>query len=190
MQDWKTATDEAMLAAVRDRSALAFEALYDRHHRIALAIAFRVVGDPQSAEDVVQEAFADVWRQARAFDATKGGARSWLLSIVRHRAIDVTRKMSYKRERISLDDVVVHPSGDDPWPEVERSFDSERVKAAVGSLPAEQGEAINLAYFGGYTNQEIADRLGLPLGTVKGRLRLGMLKLRASFAGTDREGAS
>ena len=185
----KAATDEALVEALRERSVAALEELYDRHHRVALAVAYRVVGDPALAEDVVQEAFTAVWTEASGFKSDRGRARGWLLSIVRHRAIDMTRKVSFQRERMSLDDVVVHPAVPDAWPEVALSLDREMIKKAMASLPDEQREAINMAYFGGLTNQEIAGKLGIPLGTVKGRIRLGMQKLKA-LLGDDATGGT
>ncbi len=176
-----SATDEELVQALTGRDASALEALYDRHHRVALAVAYRVIGDPSLAEDVVQEAFAAVWKESASFDAGRGRARPWLLSIVRHRALDMTRKASFQRERLSLDDVTEHPQGGDPWPEVERTLEAERIKRAMSGLPAEQTQAITMAYYGGLTNQEIAERLGVPLGTVKGRIRLGMQKLRSGL---------
>ena len=183
MLNVKAAADEALVHALRERNPAALEELYDRHHRTALAVAYRVVGDPSLAEDVVQEAFTAVWKEAASFKEDRGRARAWLLSIVRHRAIDMTRKVSFKRERLSLEDVVVHPSGGDPWPQVQQSLDSSQVRKAMASLPQEQSDAITMAYFGGFTNQEVAERLGVPLGTVKGRIRLGMQKLRTSLTG-------
>lgn len=189
MLNVKAATDEALVDALRERDVGALEELYDRHHRTALAVAYRVLSEPSLAEDVVQEAFTAVWQEATSFKADRGRARAWLLSIVRHRAIDMTRKVSYRRERMSLDDVVVHPAGPDVWPQVEATLDGEKIRKAMASLPGEQADAITMAYFGGFTNQEIAERLRIPLGTVKGRIRLGMQKLRAVL-GADGEGGT
>jgi RNA polymerase sigma-70 factor (ECF subfamily) len=183
----RTASDEALIAAFRQNDLRALEEFYDRHHGIALAVAYRVLGDRAMAEDVLQEAFLAVWRQADTYHPERGNARSWFLSIVRHRAIDVTRGRAFARERISLDEANLEPSLPDVWQQVDVILDQEKVKEAIGTLPAEQGEAVMLAYFGGLTHPEIAERTGVPLGTVKGRLRLAMQKLRNLLAEYDTE---
>ena len=176
--DLQTATDEALMLAIQRKDLGALEEMYDRHHGTALAVAFRVLEDRALAEDVVQEAFLAVWRQAEAFRPERGNARSWLFSIVRHRAIDVTRGGAFKRERFSLDDIGVQPVAPDPWPQVSANLEQEQVKTAVESLPREQMEVVTLAYFQGHTQTEISELIGAPLGTVKSRMRLAMLRLR------------
>ena len=188
--DLKTASDEALVQAFQQKQVEALEEFYDRHHRIALAVAYRVLGDQGNAEDVLQEAFLALWRQAHTFNAVRGNARSWFLTIVRHRAIDVTRGRAYTRERISLDQVNFEPRYPDVWQEMSAKLDRETIQEALATLPPEQGEAITLAYFGGYTHPEIADRTGVPLGTVKGRLRLAMQKLRSLLEGAERGGSN
>ena len=182
--EFKEASDDALMRAVQQENLHALEELYDRHVGTALAVAHRVLGDKNLAEDVIQEAFLAVWRQAETFKVERGNVRSWLLSIVRHRAIDVTRHRSFAKERISLDEIAFEPRYPDVWQEVSRNLDREGIKKAVETLPAEQREAITLAYFGGLTQQEISERTGAPLGTVKGRMRLGMQKLRTVLVGT------
>jgi RNA polymerase sigma-70 factor (ECF subfamily) len=186
--DLKTASDEALLKAVGEKNIAAFEELYDRHHPTALAVAYRVLGDRQLAEDVIQETFLAVWRQAESFKPALGTARTWLLSVARHRAIDVTRGGASSKEGLFLDEraFLAHP---DVWPEVSRRLDRQRVLQAIEMLPAEQIEAIMLAFYGGYTYKEIAERLGVPLGTVKGRMRLGMQKLRGLLEDDGNGGA-
>ncbi len=176
--DLKTATDEALMEALREKDLAALEEMYERHHRIALAVGFRVLGDRNLAEDVIQEAFLALWRQASSFRPDRGTARSWLLSIVRHRAIDVTRGRSFAKERLSLDQIVFEPRYPDSWQQVSAELDREQFREAVNSLPDAQRDAIMLAYFGGYTQREVSERTGVSLGTVKGRMRLGMHKLR------------
>ncbi len=174
----KAANDEALLRAIQHKSIDALEELYDRHHRTALAVAYRVLRDSNLAEDVIQEAFLAVWRQAESFRPERGSCRSWLLSIVRHRAIDISRGRSFAKERLSLEHFGFEPRYPDAWQEVSQGLDRDRVREAVNSLPGEQRDAIMMAYFGGYTQREVAERTGVPLGTVKGRMRLGMRKLR------------
>ena len=135
--------------------------------------------DRQLAEDVLQEAFLAVWRKPETFKPERGSARSWFLSIVRHRAIDVTRGRGFAQERISLDETNVEPRYPDVWQQVSLDLDRERIKEAIEALPIEQKEAVMLAYFGGYVHHEIAERTKVPLGTVKGRMRLAMQKLRS-----------
>ncbi len=183
--DLKTASDEALIEALQQKRIDALEELYERHHRTALAVAYRVLEDRNLAEDVIQEAFLAVWRQSDTFKHERGAARSWLLSIVRHRAIDVTRGRSFARERISLDQIVYEPRYPDTWQQVSRGLEQEHIRKAVGELPTEQRDTIMMAYFGGHTQQEIAKQTGVPLGTVKGRMRLGMKKLRALLTGDE-----
>ena len=176
--DLQAATDEALMHAIQSKDLGALEEMYDRHHRTALAVAYRVLGDRSLAEDVVQEAFLAVWRQAEGFRPERGNSRSWLFSIVRHRAIDVTRGGAFNRERLSIDDIDVRPGGADLWQEVSANLDREEVKRAVDALPEEQMQVITLAYFAGHTQQEISQIIGAPLGTVKSRVRLAMQRLR------------
>lgn len=177
------ADDVQLIAAIQRRDATALMALYDRHGRLAFAVAYRVLGDPSAAEEVVQDAFLLVWQRAASFDPARGSAvRAWLLTIVRHRAIDVLRRVSGRpRQTVDIavaEDLLAVP---DAWGEVSGGMDRARVRSAVATLPAEQQHAIELAYFEGLTHREIADRTGTPLGTVKGRLRLGLAKLHGSL---------
>ena len=183
--NFKEASDDVLIHAIQQENLDALEELYDRHSRTALAVAIRVLGDRDRAEDVVQETFLAVWRQARTFASERGTLRSWLFSIVRHRAIDVTRRRAFAKARISLDEVGFEPRYPDAWQEVSRTLEEERIKRAVDALPAEQREAIMLAYFKGLTQQEISEHTGVPLGTVKGRTRLGMQKLRSMLMETE-----
>ena len=186
--DLKAATDEKLLWAFQQNNIEALEEFYDRHQGIALAVAYRVLEDRQLAEDVLQEAFLAVWRQAGSFNPERGQVRAWFLSIVRHRAIDVTRGRSFAKERLSLDEISLEPQNPDAWQELSAKLDGEQIKGAVEALPSVQREAVMLAYFSGLTHREIADRTGVPLGTVKGRMRLAMQKLRGLLAEMDRGG--
>ena len=175
-------TDVAILARVAGGQLEALERLYDRYRSMAYAIALRITADPGTAEDVVQDAFLGVWRNAARYADARGSVRTWLLSIVHHRAIDSIRR---RRPTSEL------PEGEgatpaamtlpDVWPEVAGNLDRAAIAAALGVLPVPQREAIELAYFGGLTQQEIAARTGSPLGTVKSRVRLGLLALRAAL---------
>ncbi|MCZ6789158.1 MAG: sigma-70 family RNA polymerase sigma factor, partial [Chloroflexi bacterium] len=169
----RSANDEALLKALQHKSVDALEELYDRHHRTALAVAYRVLRDRSLAEDVIQEAFLAVWRQPESFRPERGSCRSWLFSIVRHRAIDITRGRSFAKERLSLEEIRFEPRYPDVWQEVSTRLDQELVRRVVDTLPEAQREALMLAYFDGQTQQEISERTGVPLGTVKGRMRLG-----------------
>jgi RNA polymerase sigma-70 factor (ECF subfamily) len=179
---FKTLTDENLIQAFRQKSVAALEEFYDRHHRTALAVAYRVLGDRGAAEDVVQEAFLAAWRQADRYQPVKGSARSWFFSIVRHRAIDVTRGRAFSRERFSLDESALELDEVDVEHQVYARLEKGRIQEAVQALPEEQREAVFLAYFGGYTHQEVAQRTGVPLGTIKSRIRLAMEKLRNTLA--------
>ena len=183
--NFKNASDDVLIHAIQRQNLDALDELYDRHVGTALAVAYRVLGDKNLAEDVVQETFLAVWRQAGTFTPERGTVRSWLLSIVRHRAIDITRRRSFAKERISLDEIGFEPRYPDAWQEVSSNLERERVRHAISALPAEQSEAIMLSYFGGFTQQEIAERTGVPLGTVKGRIRLGLQKLRSVLIKTE-----
>jgi RNA polymerase sigma-70 factor (ECF subfamily) len=151
---------------------------------MAYSIALRVTGDPGAAEDAVQEAFLGVWRSAADYIAVRGTVRAWLLSVVRHRAIDAVRRRRPVADLPTQGDAL--PAAlilQDVWPEVDRRMDREAILAAMAAIPAVQREAIELAYWGGLTGGEIARRTGAPLGTVKSRLRLGLVALRDALAG-------
>jgi RNA polymerase sigma-70 factor (ECF subfamily) len=168
------------MALVLRRQEAALGAIYDRYIRLVYAVALRITGDRETAEEVVQDVFQNVWQAAGSFQPGVGSFTAWLLGIARHRAIDATRS---KRERArareqTLDEF--RPAGEEL--SLEREVDQrllrDVVRTALDTLPANQRQAIELAYYGGLTRAEIADRLNEPLGTVKTRLRLGLLKLR------------
>jgi RNA polymerase sigma-70 factor (ECF subfamily) len=171
--------DEVLLQCIALGDQIAFGLLYDRYGKPAYSLAYRVVKDGAEAEDVVQEAFLNVWRMANSFDRYRGSARSWLLSIVHHKAIDTCRRRRGQPAReLSLEFGRFLEGTQDIWQEVVNNLDREAIQKALAKLPQEQQQAIELAYFAGYTQQEIAELLQIPLGTVKGRIRIGMEKLR------------
>ncbi|MET0927181.1 MAG: sigma-70 family RNA polymerase sigma factor [Solirubrobacterales bacterium] len=177
--------DEDLMTLVDRRDPDAFAVLYDRHGGAAYALAHRIVGDPAIAEDVTQEAFISVWRSGARFDAARGSVRSWTLGIVRNRAIDALRRVSGSAPKLNLDDDALlesQTSEELTDSEAIRRETSRRVRGALRELPDEQSEVIGLAYFGGFTHTEIAEMLGMPLGTVKGRMRLGLEKIRNTLA--------
>lgn len=158
----------------------AFELIFDRHASAALSLAQRICRRRSTAEDVVQEAFMALWRHGARYDRARGSVRSWLLSVVHNRAIDAVRR-ALVTERRNVDDAELAervPSPALTEQEVLRRDDAARVRSALGGLPPEQRRVIELAYFGGLTHYQIADALELPAGTVKGRMRLGLQKMR------------
>ena len=180
----RPSADEDLLSAISDRDPQGIADLYDRYAGIALAMAQRVVGDRGIAEDVVQEAFLSVWKQAATFDRGRGSVRTWVLTVVRNRAVD---RLRGNRSRVSLDrpiEGVEHELGiPDVWNEVSDNLDRAAIRRALNGIPGDQREAIEMAFFGGLTHVEISDQLGLPLGTVKGRMRIGLKKMRSLLEG-------
>jgi RNA polymerase sigma-70 factor, ECF subfamily len=166
-----------------DHDALA--ELYDRHGRLVFSLALRVVGDQRDAEDVAQEVFAQAWRQAPRFDAAaRGNAVAWLLTLTRSRAIDLLRRRRARLESAAAPDSIETPDGAaGPEQQVEWQGRAAAVRRAVETLPLLQRIAVELAFFEGLTHAEIAEQLDVPLGTVKTRVRQGLLKLRDHLAG-------
>jgi RNA polymerase sigma-70 factor (ECF subfamily) len=181
--DLRRLGDEDLMARVREGDAAAFALVYERHGTVAYSLAHRMCGRQSAAEDVVQEAFLSAWRRASSFDHTRGSLRTWLLGIVHHRAVDALRKSggdTRRRVDAPVEEMDVE-SGERTDVEVEQREDADRVRDALAELPPEQSRVIELGYFGGFTHTEIANMLGLPVGTVKGRMRLGLAKLRTHF---------
>jgi RNA polymerase sigma-70 factor (ECF subfamily) len=180
-------SDRELLAEMARGDRAAFGALYDRYAPLALGLATRVVGDRGTAEEVVQDAFISAWRRAGTYQPSRGEPRAWLLSIVHHRAIDRVRGAVGRSRLERIDDSPsaepVDPS--DVWGETLASLTRQQIATALRQLPADQREAIELAFFAGLTHLEIAERLGLPLGTVKGRVRLGLRRLRVLLERLD-----
>jgi RNA polymerase sigma-70 factor (ECF subfamily) len=170
--------DIALLEAVAAADLRAFQQLYDRHASALFALALKILGNRADAEDVLQEAFVQVWKTAGSFHSARGKPISWLILLTRSRAIDRLRS---RRTRDRVTETAAHQPADDAPPASQQAVASETqtlVRRAVESLDAEQRRLIELAYFGGLTQSEIAAQLGQPLGTVKTRIRAGMMRLR------------
>jgi len=177
--------DEDLMVLVERKDPAAFGILYDRHGGAAYSLAHRIVGSPEAAEDVTQEAFLSIWRSGARFDSARGSVRSWTLGVVRNRSIDALRRQSGKAPKLNFDDdaaLEAQPAQELTDSEAIRRETASRVRGAIKELPEEQSEVIGLAYFGGFTHSEIASMLSMPLGTVKGRMRLGLEKIRLSLA--------
>lgn len=176
--------DRRVLVELGEGRLDALETLYDRYRAMAFAIALRITGDSTLAEDVVQDAFLGVWRHADRYVEGRGSVKTWLLSIVHHRAIDAVRR---RRPSVELPDPELPPPPQlvaaDVWPEVAGRLDAVEIRAALDSLSDVQREALELAYFSGLSQTEIAERTAAPLGTVKSRMRLGLLALRRALTG-------
>ena len=179
---WAVA-DEDLIHRVDGGDARAFGVIFDRHSGAAFSLAHRMCGCRTIAEDIVQDAFLSLWRGAAHYDAARGSVRSWVLGAVHHKAIDLFRHEAVKNGRDVSDDAAVEriPARERPDLEIERRDDARQVRGALERLPIDQRRVIELAYFGGFTHTEIAGMLELPAGTVKGRMRLGMVKLRLSL---------
>lgn len=177
--------DEELMAHVDRKQAAAFEVLFDRHGGAAYSLAYRIVGDRTAAEDVAQEAFLSIWRSNARYDRARGSVRSWVLSVVRNRAIDALRRGGAGAPALDHDDeaaLEARPAASDTEVETIRRETSRELRGAIETLPEDQSQVIQLAYFGGFSHSEIAEMLSMPLGTVKGRMRLGLEKIRAQIA--------
>jgi RNA polymerase sigma-70 factor (ECF subfamily) len=172
--------DEDLMQLVRRGEARAFEVLYDRHSGVAFSLAYRMVGTRSTAEDVVQEAFLAFWRANERYDRARGSVRTWILGIVHNRAIDALRRAAvHDRRKVSdegMEERLAAPERTEV--EVARLDEAREVRSALHTLPADQLRVIELAYFGGFSHSEIATMLEAPIGTVKGRMRLGLAKMR------------
>lgn len=178
--------DEELMERLGYRDLGAFRALYDRYGNLVYSAALRVVRDAQIAEDMVQEIFLRIWRRPDSYEAKRGRFVTWLTSVTRNRAVDEIRSRGrrYRYETASPEEQereLPAPDRNDPALRAELSDQRRLILAALAQIPAEQRQIIELAYFGGLTQQEIAERLSQPLGTVKTRIRLGMQKLRAAL---------
>ena len=156
------------------------EALYDAYHRQAIGLAYRLLGDMGEAEEVVQEAFLAAWRAGHTYDPARGSTQTWILSMVRNRAIDVLRARR-RRPVQPLAEGVDPPDTSDVPAQAASNVDAEAARQALAKLPPEQKQAIELAYYGGLSHTEIASQLAAPVGTVKGRIRLGLDRLRVAM---------
>ena len=181
--DISVLADEELMQLVRAGDAHAFEIVFDRHSGAAFSLAYRMCGRQAMAEDIVQEAFVSLWRSGARYDATRGSVRTWVLSVVRNRTIDAFRRESAKGSRDVSEEGIAErmASPELTDAEVERRDQARQVRKALVELPPDQRQVIELAYFGGFTHSQIADMLELPSGTVKGRMRLGLTKMRLAL---------
>jgi len=178
--------DEDLISLVGQGDAEAFATLYDRHSRAAFSLAYRMMGERQASEDLAQDAFLKVWRSASSYRVERGSVRTWILSIVHNRGIDQIRSQASRRRRQEeIEASAPRSQPSEAFAETWRNTQREQVREALGTLPPEQLKILELAYFSGYTHMEISDLLDLPLGTVKGRMRLGLKKIRDYFESRD-----
>jgi RNA polymerase sigma-70 factor, ECF subfamily len=184
-QDLRALADEDLMQLVRRGRAEAFEVIYERHASAAFSLAYRIVGTRNGAEDTTQEAFLSIWRSGARYERARGSVRTWVLGIVHHRAIDHLRRATVHDRRRASDEGMEErfEASERTDVEVARRDEARTVREAIGSLPAEQCQVIELAYFGGFTHTEIADMLDAPVGTIKGRMRLGLKKMREQLGG-------
>jgi RNA polymerase sigma-70 factor, ECF subfamily len=182
-RDLLSLADEELMELVHGGDARAFEVVYDRHSGPAFSLAYRMCGRRALAEDIAQEAFASLWRSGARYDRTRGSVRSWVLGAVHHRAIDAFRRETAKQGQDVRDETAAEriPAAELTDTEVVRRDEALHVRAALDELPADQKQVIELAYFGGFSHSQIAQMLELPAGTVKGRMRLGLAKLRIAL---------
>ena len=169
--------DLAAVTAVKSGDQRAMAELYDRYSSVVYAVALRVLGDTMAAEDVLQEVFLQLWRNPGAFDAARGSLGAWLAVISRNRAIDALRK---RKPETDIEDVIVSVEPD-LASEADRSRAAEKVRGALGAMPPAQRSALEMAYFQGLSHSEIASKTGEPLGTIKTRIRAGLMTLRKAF---------
>jgi RNA polymerase sigma-70 factor, ECF subfamily len=182
--DIRNLADEEVMQLVQGGSPRAFELMYDRHGGAAFSLAYRMVGNKVTAEDITQEAFLSIWRSRLRYDQARGSVRTWVLGIVHNRAIDALRRGTvHERRRETLDGVEERYEAKERTDvEAARREEARSVHSALDQLPEEQRRTIELAYFGGFSHSQIAEMLGMPLGTVKGRMRLGLEKMRLQLA--------
>lgn len=183
-QDLRSLADEELMPLVADGDARAFEVVFDRHGGPAFSLAYRMCGRRAMAEDVVQEAFLSLWRTGARYDRTRGSVRSWVLGVVHNRAVDAFRSGAVRAGRDVSDDGIAERmvAPDRTEAQVASRDEARELRAALAGLPAEQRRVIELAYFSGFTHTEIASLLELPPGTVKGRMRLGLAKMRLALS--------
>lgn len=171
---------------VAEQDMDAFNLIYERHGAAAFSLAFRVVGNRRAAEDVTQEAFISLWRTGARYDRSRGSVRNWILAIVRNRSVDMIRREATQRVDAHRDPDVVLATVEAPdrtEDEVADRDTAARIRSVVGNLPEDQARVIELAYYGGFSHSEIAEMLDMPLGTVKGRMRLALEKMRGHLVG-------
>ena len=181
--DLRSLADEDVMQLMRRGDARAFEVIYERHSPAAFSLAYRMMGTRAGAEDVTQEAFLSMWRSGARYDRARGSVRTWVLGIVHHRAIDALRRATVHDRRRAGDEGIEERFEARERTDVEaaRLEEAGAVRGALSSLPSDQVQVIELAYFGGFTHTEIAEMLDAPVGTIKGRMRLGLKKMRAQL---------
>lgn len=176
----ESVADEELLRRIEHGDEMAVGEIYDRYQALVYGLAMRIVADQHTAQDVLQETFLGVWRAASSFESGRASARTWILAVARHRAIDALRRR--KAPTFQLPDTnLPHPRSlvvPDVWPEIELALDAHRVRLALGEIPELQRQVLELAYFGGLSQSQIASVTGTPIGTVKGRARSGLRHLR------------
>ncbi|MCA1668780.1 MAG: sigma-70 family RNA polymerase sigma factor [Thermomicrobia bacterium] len=178
--------DATLIARIVQRDPTGISLLYDRYGGVAFALAYRLLSDRGDAEDVVQGAFLNVWRRASTYNVQRGTVRTWLLTIVHHQAITVLRSMRARGgATVDIDAITPLAADDDVAATVGRGLDQAQVRAALATLPSDQQQVVTLAYFSGLTHREISEYAAIPLGTVKGRMRLALEKLRFALRQAD-----
>jgi RNA polymerase sigma-70 factor, ECF subfamily len=182
--DIRHLADEEVMQLVQQGDPRAFELLYDRHGGAAFSLAYRMTGNRTAAEDVSQDAFLSIWRSRLRYQPERGSVRTWVLGIVHNRAIDALRRsLVHERRRSTVEGIEERQEAPELTEvEVARREEARHVQSALDSLPEDQRRTIELAYFAGFTHSQIADMLDTPIGTVKGRMRLGLEKLRRHLA--------
>ena len=186
--DLRGLADEELMELVAAGETRAFEVIFDRHAAAGYSLALRMCGRRALAEDIVQEAFLSLWRSGTGYDRARGSVRSWVLSAVHNRAVDALRRTGAKAGRDVSDEGIAErlPAREATDTEVERREESRQVRGALDELPADQRQVIELAYFGGLSHSQIAEMLDLPPGTVKGRMRLGLTKMRSALGEAEK----
>jgi RNA polymerase sigma factor (sigma-70 family) len=182
-------SDEALVALVARGDDDALTELYDRVSRIAYGLALRVLRDERHAEDAVQEAFLQVWRNAASFRAERATASTWILTLVHRRAVDLVRREERRRADPLADEADLGQAPEQTEEAAWLRFERERVQSALRQLPDVQREALELAYYGGFSQSELAERLGVPLGTIKSRMFSGLARLRELLDDSAQEGS-
>jgi RNA polymerase sigma-70 factor (ECF subfamily) len=182
-------SDEALVAMVARGEEDALAELYDRVGRVAYGLAFRVLRDERHAEDAVQEAFLTLWRTAVSFRAERAKASTWILTLVHRRAVDLVRREERRRTEPLADEPMFGGEAEATEEAAWLRFERERVQSALQQLPDVQREAIELAYYGGFSQSELAERLGVPLGTIKSRMFAGLARLRELLDDSTQEGS-
>jgi RNA polymerase sigma-70 factor, ECF subfamily len=182
-------SDEALVALVARGDEDALAELYDRVGRVAYGLALRVLRDDRHAEDAVQEAFLQVWRSAATFRAERAKASTWILTLVHRRAVDLVRREERRQADPLTDDSAAGVAPEETEEAAWLRFERERVQSALRQLPDVQREALELAYYGGFSQSELAERLGVPLGTIKSRMFAGLARLRELLDDSTQEGS-